>query len=237
MQEDDLSPRVVQVETVQKPPKQNKHISTVKEIPQELPFQMAENGNEFDKQPDEEAKKPETESKKTFFEQIWEKNHPEEIKKMKLAKKQAEIQAKAKELEAEALKLNMKALTLNKTLHGDHNKTVPQNITKPVEKPIEKEKTAEELLNEGKSLAEVQRILQMRKPYYQQQMAEEQKIKEQQELKELEQMTKDAFRDPMQELVDKYANAAEQRAKAVEGTRLMEELSKNQTNQNTTNLE
>lgn len=86
---------------------------------------------------------------------------------MQLAKKQAEIEARAKELAAEAQKLNMRALTLNQTLHGEHkNKSAPVNVTKPVEKPVEKEKTAEELLNEGKSLAEVQRILQMRKPYY-----------------------------------------------------------------------
>lgn len=49
MQEDDLSPRVMQIEDPEKPPKQNKHVATIKELPKELPFQIAENGNEHDK--------------------------------------------------------------------------------------------------------------------------------------------------------------------------------------------
>ena len=35
---------------------------------------------------------------KSFFEQIWEKNHPEDVKKLKMQKEQVEIQKKAEEL-------------------------------------------------------------------------------------------------------------------------------------------
>jgi hypothetical protein len=41
------------------------------------------------------------------------------------------------------------------------------------------------MIQEGKSLAEIQTSLQMRKPYYKQQVLEEKKIKEQEELSEL----------------------------------------------------
>lgn len=46
-------------------------------------------------------------------------------------------------------------------------------------------------------------------------------------------MTEDALRDPMQELVDKYANAAESHKKEEMGNKLMDDLIK----QNTTNLD
>ena len=35
---------------------------------------------------------------------------------------------------------------------------------------------------------------------------------------ELEQMTKDAFRDPMQEMIDKYADMADQNLKVVQNS-------------------
>ena len=54
----------------------------------------------------------------------------------------------------------------------------------------------------------------MRSPYYQQQLKIQQKEKDKEEADELEQMTKDAFKDPMQDMIDKYADMAEKTQQA-----------------------
>ena len=67
----------------------------------------------------------------------------------------------------------------------------------------------------------------MRKPYYQQQVQEQKKIQEQEEQATLEQFAKDAFKDPMQELIEHYAKQADESKNDTNTTSV---LSKNQTN-------
>ena len=52
----------------------------------------------------------------------------------------------------------------------------------------------------------------MRSPYYQEQVKVQQDQKDKDDIEELEQMTKDAFKDPMQEMIEKYAGLADQKA-------------------------
>jgi hypothetical protein len=79
-----------------------------------------------------------------------------------------------------------------------------KNVTKPVAqpKPVQKEKSVDELLAEGKSLGEIQTTIQMRKPYYQQLAKEEDEHKVAEAQKQLEELIKDPFKDPTQELID-----------------------------------
>lgn len=74
----------------------------------------------------------------------------------------------------------------------------------------------EELLAEGKSLGEIQNTIQMRKPYYIQQAQEEEERKKAEAQKELEELLQNPLKDPTQELIDEYANKAEQAAREEE---------------------
>jgi hypothetical protein len=51
----------------------------------------------------------------------------------------------------------------------------------------------------------VQRILQLRNPYYKNQQVIAEKEAKDAEIKELEDFAKDPFKDPDQELIEKYA--------------------------------
>ena len=159
------------------------------------------------------VQQPESE-KPSFFEQIWEKAHPEEVQKAKMAKQQQEMAEKAKKLEEEAKKLKQKSLEIknststNSTTHAKKEKHEKKEALVQIK---QKEPSIDELMAEGKSLGEIQTIIQEQKPYYKQQKVMEAKMKEEEEQREFEEMTKDALRDPMQELIDQYADMADKK--------------------------
>ena len=79
--------------------------------------------------------------------------------------------------------------------------------------PEPTDKKVARLLQEGKSLGEIQHTIQMQKPYYIQAEIEEKKRLVNEEKKEMEEFMKNPFKDETQELIDSYANAAEERSR------------------------
>ena len=79
--------------------------------------------------------------------------------------------------------------------------------------PEPTDKQVARLLSEGQSLGEIQHTLQMQKPYYIQAEIEEKQRKEKEEKKEIEDYMKNPLKDETQELIDSYADAAEERTR------------------------
>jgi predicted nuclease with TOPRIM domain len=64
---------------------------------------------------------------KSFYEEIWEKNHPEEVQKLKEEAEKKATAEKVKKMQEEAKRLAEKAQKLNSTIskHKDKNQTLP----------------------------------------------------------------------------------------------------------------
>jgi hypothetical protein len=95
----------------------------------------------------------------------------------------------------------------------------PENLIQKLEKkkadavPEPTDKKVARLLQEGKSLGEIQHTIQMQKPYYIQAEIEEKKRVENEEKKEMDEFMKNPLKDETQELIDSYANAIEERTR------------------------
>jgi len=101
-----------------------------------------------------------------------------------------------------------------------------EDVKEEEEKPLD----VQELVDQGKSLGEIQLAIQERKPYF----IEQKKFQEQEELKKqqilIKKLTDDPFKDPMEEIIDEFATDAEDRDKEREkAIRLEEEKKANAT--------
>lgn len=81
----------------------------------------------------------------------------------------------------------------------------------------------QQLVEEGKSLGEIQLAIQERKPYWkaQKKFEEEEEVKKQNIL--IKKLSEDPFKDPMEEMVDQFANDAEERDREREHAAKIEE--------------
>lgn len=70
------------------------------------------------------------------------------------------------------------------------------------------------MLGQGKSLGEIQRALQMEKPFYQEKEKEDEARKEADANKELMELLGDPFKDPMEDLVDNLVAMADENKNA-----------------------
>ena len=88
---------------------------------------------------------------------MWEREHPEEVKKMQMAEEQKKMAEKAKKMQEEAQALAQKSKKINESLENPKPKNETKKVVVKVDPP--KEKSVDDLLAEGKSLGEIQNTL------------------------------------------------------------------------------